>query len=48
MRKKLKRATENAKKKCLENICKEILEFQRTGRYDLMYKKKKGTKLEGD
>jgi hypothetical protein len=33
----LKRATDNAKKKYLENICNEIMEFQRTGRYDLMY-----------
>jgi len=37
LRKKLKRATDNAKKEYLENICNEIMEFQRTGRYDLMY-----------
>jgi hypothetical protein len=41
MRNELKRATENAKKEYLENICKEIMEFQRTGRYDLMYMKTK-------
>jgi hypothetical protein len=33
----LKRATDNAKKKYLEKICNEIMEFQRTGCYDLMY-----------
>ena len=37
----MKRATDNAKKGYLENICKEIMEFQRTGRYDLMYMKTK-------
>ena len=37
----MKRATETAKKKYLENICNEIIEFQRTGRYDLMYMKTK-------
>jgi hypothetical protein len=37
----LKRATDNAKKEYLENIRKEIVEFQRTGRYDLMYMKTK-------
>jgi len=37
----LKRATDNAKKEYLENICNEIMEFQRTGRYDLMYMKTK-------
>jgi len=37
----LKRATEKAKKEYLENTCTEIMEFQRTGRYDLMYMKKK-------
>ena len=41
LRNELKRATETAKKKCLENICKEIIEFQRTGRYDLMHMKTK-------
>jgi hypothetical protein len=35
----LKRATDNAKKEYLENICDEIIEFQRTERYDLMYMK---------
>ena len=33
----MKRATDNAKEKYLENICNEIMEFQRTGLYDLMY-----------
>jgi hypothetical protein len=29
--------TDNAKKEYLESICDEIIDFQRTGRYDLMY-----------
>ena len=33
----MKRVTDNAKKDYLENIRKDIMEFQRTGRYDLMY-----------
>ena len=37
----MKRATETDKKEYLENICNEIIEFQRTGRYDLMYMKTK-------
>ena len=38
----LKRVTETAKKEYLVNICNEITEFQRTGRYDdLMYMKTK-------
>jgi len=37
----LKRATDIAKTEYLENICNEIIEFQRTGRYDLMYMKTK-------
>jgi len=41
LRNELKRATDNAKKKYLENICNEIMEFQRTGRYELMYMKTK-------
>jgi hypothetical protein len=41
VRKELKRATDNAKKKYLENICNKIMEVQRTGRYDLMYMKTK-------
>jgi hypothetical protein len=41
MRNELKRATDNAKKEYLENICKEIMEYQRTGYYDLMYMKTK-------
>jgi type I site-specific restriction endonuclease len=44
----LNRATDNAKKEYLENICNKIMEFQRTGRYDLMYMKTKRTRLEGD
>jgi hypothetical protein len=42
----LKSATDKAKKEYLESICDEIIEFQRTGRYDLMYMKTKGTRLE--
>jgi hypothetical protein len=42
----LNRATDKAKKEYLESICDEIIEFQRIGRYDLMYMKKKGTRLE--
>ena len=42
LRNELKRATFNAKKKYLENICNEIIEFQKTGLYDLMYMKTKG------
>jgi hypothetical protein len=41
LRNELKRTTDNAKKKYLKNICDEILEFQRTERYDLMYMKTK-------
>jgi len=41
LRNELKRATGSAKKKYLENICNEIMEFQRTARYDLMYMKTK-------
>jgi hypothetical protein len=37
----LKRATDNAKNEYLENICREIMEFQRRGRYDFMYIKTK-------
>ena len=33
----MKRVTDNAKKDYLENIRKDIMEFQRIGRYDLMY-----------
>jgi hypothetical protein len=40
-RNELKRATDNAKKEYLDSICDEIIEFQRTGRYDLMYMKTK-------
>jgi hypothetical protein len=36
----LKTATDNAEKEYLESIC-DIIEFQRTGRYDLMYMKTK-------
>jgi hypothetical protein len=41
LRDKLKRATDNAKKKYRKNMCDKIVEFQRTGRYDLMYMKTK-------
>jgi len=41
LRKKLKRATEYTKKEYVEIICNEIMEHQRTGRYDLMYMKTK-------
>ncbi|PNF17035.1 hypothetical protein B7P43_G00839, partial [Cryptotermes secundus] len=41
LRNELKRATDRAKKEYLEKICNEIMEFQRTGRYDLMYMKTK-------
>jgi len=41
LRNEVKRATDNAKKEYLENICNEIMEFQRTGLYDLMYMKTK-------
>ena len=41
LRNELKRATDSAKKEYLENICNEIMELQRTGRYDLMYMKTK-------
>jgi hypothetical protein len=37
----LKRATDNAKKEYLKNIYDEIMEFQRTGHYDLMKMKTK-------
>jgi len=42
LRNELKKSHINAKKEYLENICNEIMEYQRTGRYDLMYR------LEGD
>jgi hypothetical protein len=41
LRNELKRATHNAKKEYFENICNEIMAFQRTGRYDLIYIKTK-------
>jgi hypothetical protein len=41
LRNKLKRAMDNAKKEYLDSICDEIIEFQRTGSYDLMYMKTK-------
>jgi hypothetical protein len=37
----LERTTGNAKKEYLESICDEIIEFQRTRCYDLMYIKTK-------
>jgi len=36
MRNTLKRATDKTKKKYLESICDEVMEFQGTGRYALM------------
>jgi hypothetical protein len=41
LRNELKRAMDNAKKEYLDSICDKIIEFQRTGRYDLMYMKTK-------
>jgi type I site-specific restriction endonuclease len=41
LRNELKKATDNAKKEYLENVCNEITEFQRTGRNDVMYIKTK-------
>jgi hypothetical protein len=41
LRNELKRATKKAKTEYLENACTEIMEFHRTGRYDLMYMKTK-------
>jgi len=41
LRNELKRTTDNAKKEYLENMCNEIMEFQRKGPYDLMYMKTK-------
>ena len=40
-RNELKRATEKTEKEYLENTFTEIMEFHRTGRYDLMYMKPK-------
>jgi len=41
LRNELKRGTDNAKKEYLENIYNEIMEFQRTWRYNFMYMKTK-------
>ena len=41
LRNELKRATEKAKKEYLENACTEVIDFHRTGRYDMMYMKTK-------
>jgi len=41
LRNELKRAIGNAKKEYFDNICNEIMEFQRRGRYDLIYMKTK-------
>jgi hypothetical protein len=41
LRNELKRATDSAKKEYLQNVYNEIMEFQRTGRYDLMSMKTK-------
>jgi len=37
----MKRTTEKAMKGYLENVCDEIVELQRTERFDLDYMKKK-------
>lgn len=42
----LKRTTRKSKKKYLKSICDEIIEFQRTGSYDLMYMKTQVVRLE--
>jgi len=39
LRNELKRATENAKKEYIEYTFNEIMEFHRTGSYDLIYMK---------
>jgi hypothetical protein len=41
LRYEMKRATDKAKKEYLESICDKIMEFQRTGHYDLMCMKMK-------
>jgi hypothetical protein len=41
LRNELKRATDKTKKEYVESICDEIIEFPRTGCYDLMYVKTK-------
>jgi hypothetical protein len=41
LRNELKRIIEETKNGYLENTCNEIVQFQRTGRYDLMYMKTK-------
>jgi hypothetical protein len=41
LRNELKRPTGNTKKEYLENIYKDIMQYQRTGRYYLMYMKTK-------
>ena len=37
----IEKSHRKTKKEYLENICNEVIEFQRTGRYDLMYMKTK-------
>jgi hypothetical protein len=41
LRNELKGATDNTKKEYLDSICDEIIEFQRTKRFNLMYMKTK-------
>jgi hypothetical protein len=41
LRNELERATDKSKKEYVENICDEIVEFQRRERYDLIYMKRK-------
>ena len=38
----LRRETDEARKKYIEEMCDEIMELERLGRYDLMYQKMKG------
>lgn len=41
LKKELNRVTDKAKKQYLDSTCDEIIQFQRTGNYDLMYIKMK-------
>jgi type I site-specific restriction-modification system R (restriction) subunit len=41
----LKTTTHKSKKEYLKSICYDIMEFQRTGRYDLMYMKSQTLRL---
>ena len=35
----LRRKTDRAKEVCIEEMCEEIMDLQKIGRYDLMYQK---------